>query len=192
VYMGLLDTLYIINYFTYHRDYAEVAGSIMVAIYDDHLEIWNPGELPKAITLSDLKERHRSYPRNRLIAGILYIRGMIEAWGTGTNKIVDICAEEGLPEPTFEQYTGGLSITFKFKEPMGVITKAEIVLALNPLQKEILELLKRSQQMNIDNIQSQLSEANAKRTVQNYLSILKRAGLVELKGHGKKSFWVMK
>jgi len=34
-----------------HRDYSHTGTSIMLAIYDDRLEIWNYGSLPKSITI---------------------------------------------------------------------------------------------------------------------------------------------
>ncbi|MGB7533876.1 MAG: ATP-binding protein [Halobacteriota archaeon] len=32
------------------------------------MEVWNPGSLPDPLTLEDLKKRHKSIPRNPLIA----------------------------------------------------------------------------------------------------------------------------
>ncbi len=51
-----------------HRDYSIPGGAISIAMFDDRLEIVNPGPLPSGITLAELKLPHRSHPRNPLIA----------------------------------------------------------------------------------------------------------------------------
>ncbi len=86
-----------------HRDYSLHSSSISLAIFDDRLEIWNNGFLPKEITLEDLKHTHESHPRNQLLADIFYNRGFIEAWGTGTIKMLELCKQGGWPEPEFVQ-----------------------------------------------------------------------------------------
>jgi ATP-dependent DNA helicase RecG len=72
-----------------HRDYTIPGGAVNVGIYDDCLEIISSGLLPTGITVADLKRKHISLPRNPLIAGVFYRRGLIEQWGRGTQKIVD-------------------------------------------------------------------------------------------------------
>ncbi len=39
---------------------------------------------------------------NPLIAECFFKIGFIERWGTGTQRIIEYCIEEGLPEPLFE------------------------------------------------------------------------------------------
>lgn len=67
------------------------------------MEIWNPGKLPEGITIDLLKENHTSKPRNRLIAKLLFLTKYIEQWGSGTNKMIKACVNEGLPEPEFSE-----------------------------------------------------------------------------------------
>ena len=50
-----------------HRDYTSHAHS-QIRLYDDHLEIWNAGGLPPALTPEALLQEHDSLPRNRKIA----------------------------------------------------------------------------------------------------------------------------
>src|SRR3990172_8391183 len=51
-----------------HRDYT-APSNVQVEIYDDRIEIWNPGRLLPGITIDDLyKKDHKSVVRNKLIA----------------------------------------------------------------------------------------------------------------------------
>ena len=50
-----------------HRDYA-YSSDITIGIFDDRVEISNPGTLPEPLTPEDLKKKHKSIPRNPLVA----------------------------------------------------------------------------------------------------------------------------
>jgi len=93
-----------------HRDYHSNA-SVEVRLLADRLEIWNPGTLPGTLTLDDLHGDHASIPNNPLLAESLYLTGYIEKLGTGTLKMIDLCKQEGLPEPTFELRGGSFVLT---------------------------------------------------------------------------------
>ncbi|MEI8121484.1 MAG: ATP-binding protein [bacterium] len=73
-----------------HRDYTSVA-TIQVRIFDDRLEVWNPGCLPYDITLKMLYHQHHSHPRNPMIADAFFRARLIEHWGSGTTRIVSAC-----------------------------------------------------------------------------------------------------
>lgn len=95
-----------------HRDYAGFEGAIAVAMYDDHLEIINPGSFHFGFTPEKLISPHSSQPWNPLIAGVFYRTGIIEQWGTGTINIIDWCKENKNPIPTWEEQTGTIVVTF--------------------------------------------------------------------------------
>lgn len=88
-----------------HRDYASNA-SVQVALFSDRLEVWNPGELPMALTLAGLRRPHPSIPRNPLIAEPLFLARYIEKVGTGTLDMIARLRDAGLPEPEFRQDGG--------------------------------------------------------------------------------------
>jgi len=95
-----------------HRDYASTAN-VQVRIFDDRLEIWNPGELPAGMTVDDLRREHESKPRNRLIANACFLIKYVEQFGTGTRRIIDDCVAKGLPEPEFRVRSGNFIATFR-------------------------------------------------------------------------------
>ena len=95
-----------------HRDYSDTAD-IQIKIFDDYIQIWNPGPLPFGMTLEELYQpNHSSKPRNKLIAQIFYDLGLIERYGSGIQRMINACAEAGLPEPVFEEKFGGFIVTF--------------------------------------------------------------------------------
>ena len=69
-----------------HRDYAVAGADIKVAIYDDMLEITSPGPLPDTLPVEELGTG-RSEIRNRVLAPIFKELKLIEAWGSGIQKM---------------------------------------------------------------------------------------------------------
>lgn len=63
-----------------HKDYTDPA--IQMRIYDNSVELWNYGLLPKELTPADLMHKHSSYPRNHNIANVFFKAGFVESWGT--------------------------------------------------------------------------------------------------------------
>ena len=99
-----------------HRDYI-MSADIQIRVYDDQLRMWSPGVLPQTLTPEQLYEpQHQSVLRNPLIAQVFYYAGFIERWGSGTTRILSLCAAHGLPQPRFEEYSGGVTVTF-YQDP---------------------------------------------------------------------------
>ena len=174
-----------------HRDYADRSTDIAVAIFDDRVDIWNGDSLPWQITVKDLTQVHESVLRNKLIANVFYARGLIERWGTGTNKMISLCKEDGLVEPQFVERTGGLAVIFRFAAPIisSTTIKTHDDTRLTTQQKNILAIIKRSEAVNIQQIMSELENPPTKRTVQKELSKLRALNIVDHRGRGKATVW---
>ena len=99
-----------------HRDYGHVSD-IQIKIFDDAMQVWSPGFLPFNVTVADLFDpEHSSSPRNKLIAQVFYDIGLIERYGSGIHRILNACKEAKLPEPLFENFSGGFRIRFGLQE----------------------------------------------------------------------------
>jgi ATP-dependent DNA helicase RecG len=85
-----------------HADYSQRGGPIRVALFDDRLEIENPGLLPFGLTVEDLWQGI-SRLRNRVIGRIFQELGLIEQWGSGIQRMAGACREAGLPAPKLEE-----------------------------------------------------------------------------------------
>lgn len=94
----------IVNAIT-HRDYTSNA-SVQVMLFADRLEIWNPGELPAALTVEQLSRAHASIPRNPLIAEPMFLAHYAEKAGSGILDMIARCKQAGLPVPQFRQEGG--------------------------------------------------------------------------------------
>jgi ATP-dependent DNA helicase RecG len=95
-----------------HRDYA-ASGTVQVRIYDDRLEVWNPGSLPEGLNVDLLYLEHPSKPRNKRLADAFHRIRLIERWGTGTLRMVAAYEERGAPRPEFEDVAGTFVVRMK-------------------------------------------------------------------------------
>ena len=75
-------------------------------LFNDRLEVWNPGELPPPLTPERLRAPHASIPRNPLIADPLFLAHYVEKAGSGTLDMITLCRRANLPEPEFRQDGG--------------------------------------------------------------------------------------
>lgn len=80
-----------------HRNYYEPADT-RVMIFDDRIEIVNPGSFPEGVT----PEKPRHIPVNPALCQLMYDVGFIEKYGTGIYMIKELCEEYGIPGPEYE------------------------------------------------------------------------------------------
>jgi len=97
-----------------HRSYRAAGTSVGIAIYDDRVEVENPGSFPADWNVENVKYEQRSLPPNPLIANVLYKRKVVENWGRGIGLMIDECVKQGLPEPEFKSEAGFVVVTFRY------------------------------------------------------------------------------
>ncbi len=85
-----------------HTDYSQHGAPIRISIYDDRLEVENPGLLPFGLTVDDLL-LGVSKLRNRVIGRVFHELGLIEQWGSGFQRMVAVCRDAGLAPPVLEE-----------------------------------------------------------------------------------------
>ncbi|MCY4283548.1 MAG: putative DNA binding domain-containing protein [Gammaproteobacteria bacterium] len=170
-----------------HRDYTIHGGSIGVAIYADRLEVTSPGSLHFGMTTEKLFEPHESRPWNPLIAHTFYRRGVIEEWGGGIRKMVDLVNEAKLPPLEIEGASDWVAVRFRhgqFVPQLLVGNKA------TERQQAILSLLDRAGgNLALREIRTQLGPHTNERQLREDLAILKSSGLIIVVGHGRGARW---
>lgn len=116
-----------------HTDYSQTGAPIRVAIFDDRIEIENPGLLPGVMTISDVKSGV-SKLRNRVIGRFFKELGLIEQWGSGFQRMVVSCQESGLQDPQIEEVAARFRVTFD-------LLRVHIQLTNGDIDQQILEII---------------------------------------------------
>lgn len=116
-----------------HADYAQRGAPIRIAIFDDRIEIENPGLLPFGLTVEDLA-LGVSKLRNRVIGRVFHTVGLIEQWGSGVQRMMAACREAGLQPPRFEEVALRFRVTIftqRVNQPSLETTDAAIIEVLS-------------------------------------------------------------
>lgn len=91
-----------------HREYS-LSGSTLVSIFEDRIEFVTLGGLVSGITLNDIMFGI-SQTRNEKLAAILYRLKLVEAYGTGIDKIMKSYANDRIM-PKFEVSDNAFKVT---------------------------------------------------------------------------------
>jgi len=74
-----------------HADYANHRSPIQIAIFDDRLEITNPGALPFGLSL-DTAISGVSQLRNKVLGRTFRELKLTEHWGSGLKRMLEACS----------------------------------------------------------------------------------------------------
>jgi len=169
-----------------HRDYRNPSKA-QVRIFDDRIEFWNPGKLPEGWSIETLREEHASEPFNPLIARIFFWVGYVEEVGTGTNKIIKWCKKWGLPEPEFKIKSNNIVVILRKSR----ITEEYLnTLGLNEKEKEIIQAIKEKGKITSSDVQKKYGVSRD--TANRWLNKLLKLNLVERKGKGKATYYILR
>jgi ATP-dependent DNA helicase RecG len=169
-----------------HRDYSIGGGSVGIAIYDDRLEVTSSGALHFGLTAEALFGPHESLPWNPLMARVFFRRGVIEAWGRGTLKILELVQQAGLPRPEIEEVGGCVIVRFR---PSRYLPPQRVARDLTERQRAILAALAASRWgLALRDLRSAHPGVSVWE-IKEGLAALKALGLVEPHGHGRGAVW---
>lgn len=93
-----------------HRDYYDKGARITIEVFNDRVEISNPGGLVSGIPDNEFGKR--SLSRNPLIFGLFERIRMVEQVGSGIGRMKDLMLEADLTEPEFNT-KGIFTVTFR-------------------------------------------------------------------------------
>ncbi|MBW8310086.1 MAG: helix-turn-helix domain-containing protein [Candidatus Paracaedibacteraceae bacterium] len=124
----------IINAFA-HCDYSQKGAPIRISIFENRLEIENPGILPFGVTIPEIMEGV-SKIRNKVIVRVLHELGYIEKWGIGIARMIKSCQDAGLPPPEFKEIATRFRVT--------LFTKAITPPRIDETDRKIIEAIRES------------------------------------------------
>ncbi len=128
-----------------HANYEVTGSRIFVAIYDDRLEIQNPGIMMPGMSIEQFKAGV-SRIRNPVIAKTLGQLELIEEWGSGYKRIKNTCESGGYPLPKWEEFGSALRVTF-YPHPEVMEVGAEFGTQLAPSWHPVMEGLELDNEM---------------------------------------------
>ena len=183
-----------------HKDYT--GPDIQMHVYNDHIEVWNEGELPGGYDETVLYGKHSSKPRNRNIAGTMFKAGFIDTWGRGFKKIREGFEKVGMPMPKVENFCGGVQVTIertKFMQMTNVggdVTKdvTSNVTSLSPVQltdrqKEISKMMLNNPRISVKEMSLVLTLTE--RTIKRDVAAMQKMGVLVREGNTSAGHWVV-
>jgi ATP-dependent DNA helicase RecG len=167
-----------------HRD-CEAPSDIRVFIFDDRIEITNPGSFPCGTT----PENPLHIPRNPMLCQLMRDVGYIEKYGTGIYFMKDVCEEWGIPEPEFIVSDIETKVIFRSGGKAVVISEIEnLGVELNDRQRNALKYAFMKGFIN-NQIYREINGVSDE-TSRQELSQLVEKGLLKIKGKGRSTKYV--
>jgi predicted HTH transcriptional regulator len=159
-----------------HSDYSQTGVHIRLAFFDDRIEIDNPGLLYDGLTIDDIKIGI-SKLRNRTIGRIFKELGLIEQWGSGIQRMIEVCEEMGLPSPEFLEFGG------QFRVTISLLAKQDMT--IDDTNQYIVDLLRKNTKgLSVKDIAANIGLST--RTIRSRLTKLGDMGIVSAIGTGPK------
>ncbi len=152
-----------------HRNY-QMAGSVFVRQYPDRLVIESPGGFPNGITLDNILDRQ--IPRNRCIAEILALCGLVERSGQGMNIIYETSIKEAKQLPDFT----GTDSNFVCLTLNGLVLDKRMLTLINRIGNDRLASLSTTDFLTID---AMYHETPLNSQMQGRLKHLTEMGIIE-------------
>lgn len=162
-----------------HRDYFDCNG-VQVSIFDDRIEIVNPGRLLPGLSISALGSI--SIQRNPLLYDLLRELRIVEGMASGIPRIRLAMMEAGLPDPKFEEIAGFFKATL-------LNSSAREISLITERQKKVLKMVEEKGEITTGEVSFTLSVSSP--TAYNDLQALERAGYVVRQGNGRGSRYLI-
>ena len=181
-----------------HRDYSNQGRDIKIGIYDDIVEIISPGGLPSTLTIEQIYSG-RSEIRNRVLARIFKEFNFIEKWGSGINRMINLCKNVNLKAPEIKETGDSVILTFYRANSMpdsaesmpdntGSMPDSAGLNNLSETEEKVFNLI--SDKTTRKDIQEVL--LFSERTIRKVLSSLQEKGLIEKIGKGPATYYKKK
>ena len=163
-----------------HRDYYDKGARITIELFDDRVEVSNPGGLTSAIAPDEFGTK--SHSRNPLIFGLFERLDLVERIGSGIMRIIDSMLLAGNPQPVFK--TKGI---FTVILSRATSTRTQLKVENETTRERIIEMIRNNPKIVTRTIAETL-EISLK-GVEYHLAKLQKEGILERIGSKKAGSW---
>ena len=173
-----------------HMDFSK-QEPITIRVYPDKMRIFSFGGLPKGWDVYKLTHSRDSVRRNKHFSEVFYAIGLVENWGQGITKVLEVCKSNGNPVPEFNSTSEGLE-AFIYPISSGspkirASTSSKIV--LDGKARAIIECIIQNQSVTIKQIS--ITTGIPVSTVEKRLSKLSSEGVLSREGSDKAGRWII-
>ena len=166
-----------------HRDYYDRGGKIMVELFDDRVEITNPGGLVSAIKPDEFGTK--SHSRNPLVFGLFNRMDMVEQVGSGIGRITRELEHLGQPKPVYK--TDGLFTVVFIREMPNVELGVKLGVKLGVNEQRIFGAIQNDPRITIIELAKYIGISTT--SIENNLKKLKSKQLIKREGADKTGHW---
>lgn len=167
-----------------HRDYNEKGANVQIDIFDDRIEISNPGGLVPAIKKEDFGKK--SISRNPLLFSLFKRADLVEKVGSGILRMRKAMKQAKLSAPKFE-FTNFFNVIFKRPKIPQATPQATPQAELTELEKKILSEIKNKPKISRNELAKNLEISSD--TVKEYLKKLKQKRAIKRIGKTSAGYW---
>jgi len=181
-----------------HRNYNRRGAPIMVSIFDDRIEVSNPGGLLPGLNIKRLEGHHAT--RNKTICDIFHETMDMERFGTGIGKMKKLMKENGLSLPEFSEEGDFFVVKFygpgdKILDLVPSIPKYRQTdlkkLGLNERQIEALRLMVNEKKQITNKDYREIFKVTDRTALRDMNSLVEK-GMILKKGFKKDAFYFAK
>lgn len=166
-----------------HRDYYDKGARITIEVFNDRVEVSNPGGLISGIPKNEFGKR--SLSRNPLIFGLFERIRMVEQIGSGISRMRNLMQDADLTLPEFNT-DGIFSVTFR--RPFNFDKWVDKwVDNLTDNRVNIIKAIHENNKVSKKELQEKVGISAT--AIDNNLDVLKNLGLVERVGSAKGGHW---
>jgi ATP-dependent DNA helicase RecG len=166
-----------------HRDY-ETTADVRVFVFDDRIEIINPGTFPKGVTPK--KPLHK--PVNNLLSQYMYDIGFIEKYGSGIVGVRSLLKENGNRELRYVlSKIETRAVTYS---QVGERVGERVGEKLTGNQEKIIRLISEKREVSARELSAEVGISSRK--VEENIFKLKKKGMLKRIGSARGGYWEIK
>ncbi|MFH1209941.1 MAG: helix-turn-helix domain-containing protein [archaeon] len=167
-----------------HRDYNEKGANIQIDIFDNRVEISNPGGLISMIKKEEFGKK--SISRNPLLFSLFKSADLVEKIGSGIGRMRNAMRNAGLPMPKFI-FTNFFTVILRRPPTPQVTPQVTPQAELTELENKIVSEIKINPKISRKELAKKLGIGSE--TVKEYLEKLKTKGVLKRVGKTSAGYW---